>query len=76
LKIASANGRGELTLESLAPGLYKMYAFADPDEGLLKTPEFLDFFTGTTVRITNGDELDLNPRLIPRSEFDAAKERF
>jgi protocatechuate 3,4-dioxygenase beta subunit len=75
-KIIEANEQGELTLESLAPGLYKVYAFANPDRDLLSSTEFLNIFSSTTVRIADGEEPNIELRLIPRSEFDDVKGRF
>lgn len=76
MKVAPASDQGELTLERIAPGVYKAYAFADPIADLVKMPEFLDLFQASTVRIVDSEEPNIELRLIPRREFDEAKGRF
>jgi len=75
VKMVPTNDQGEAALTAIAPGLYKAYAFADPDSAWLKS-EFLDLFPSATVRITDNESTNIDLRLIQRAEFDDAKGRF
>lgn len=76
MKTVATNEQGEVELTGIAPGLYRAYAFADPDVALLKNTEFLGLLPSTTVRVTDNELTSIELRPITLGEFNEAKGRY
>ncbi len=76
MKAARTDERGEFTINGLAPGSYKLLAWERVDTMFAQAPEFLERFSGTVVKLADGEERNVEVRMIPAREVEEVKGRF
>jgi len=71
--VALADDHGKFTISGIAPGTYKIFALEKIATISCKNPESADLLEalGEDVNITEGDKLQLHPKLIP---YEKARE--
>jgi cytoskeletal protein CcmA (bactofilin family) len=76
IKTVFTNERGEFEVSSLAPGNYRVLAWEKFEADLAAWPEFLSVFSGSSVRVTEGEVPNVEVKIISAREIEAAKARF
>jgi hypothetical protein len=76
MKTAVSDERGEFAVDGLAPGSYELLAWERHDPRLAQAPEFLNLFSGTPLKLSDGETRDVTVRMIPVREVEEAKARF
>lgn len=75
-KMGYASASGEFSIADLAPGTYKILAWANYDPALAQSPEFLDLLPGTLITLADGEQRSMDLRPVPASTIQEAKSRF
>ena len=76
IRTVLANEIGEFEVTDLAPGSYRILAWEKYEADLVQDPEFLDVFRVSSVTVANGEQQDVEPRMISAREIEDAKAQF
>lgn len=75
-KTMQTDERGQFAVNALAPGNYRVLAWESYELLLARAPEFLSQFSGTSVKLTDGETLNVEVRMIPAQNVQDVKSRF
>jgi hypothetical protein len=76
IRTVFANDKGEFKLTDLAPGSYRIFPWEKFEFDLAQSPEFLSLFSASSVRVAEGEQPNVEVKMISSSEIEAAKARF
>jgi hypothetical protein len=76
IRTVFANDKGEFNLTDLAPGSYRIFPWEKFEFDLAQSPEFLSLFSASSVRVAEGEQPNVEVKMISSSEIEAAKARF
>jgi hypothetical protein len=77
-KTGFSDNLGNFGVTGLAPGVYKVLAWRDPDMNLIQSPEFRSLFEGSAATVTvgsNGHET-VTLRVVPADDVEQAKKKL
>jgi hypothetical protein len=76
IRTVLADDKGEFRMTDVAPGNYRIFAWEKFEFELEQSPEFLGLFPGSSVRVAEGEQPEVEVKMISAGEIEAAKARF
>ena len=76
IRTVLANASGEFAATDLAPGSYKILPWEKYEADLVQDPEFLGVFRAISVTVANGEQRDVEAKVISAREIEDAKAQF
>ncbi len=76
IRTAFTNDQGEFKVTDLAPGSYRLFPWEKFEFELAQSPEFLNLFSTSSIRVAEGEQPNVEVKMISSGEIEAAKARF